>query len=116
MTADPQQRAKRYEAIHNGLFVVETVYTFLLLVVFLLTGASDFVADTARSVSPNPWLATSIYAGVVVIATKLLFLPLNYFGDYYLEHKFDLSNESFGRWALDELKSLGLNLALGVLV
>ena len=110
---DQQSRAKRYEAIHNTLFVVETVYTALLLVAFLLTGASQSLANTLHY---NPWLSTAIYAAVVIVATKLLFLPLNFYGDFHLEHKFGLSNESLGRWALDELKSLGLNLALGVLV
>ena len=42
-TSDQQQRAKRYEAIHNGLFVVETGYTVALLVAFLLTDAAAFV-------------------------------------------------------------------------
>jgi STE24 endopeptidase len=112
-TPDPQQKAKRYEAIHNGLFVVETAYTFVLLVCLLLTGASRWLADY---LSYNPWISTAIYAGILVVATKLLFLPLNFFGDFYLEHRFGLSNQSFGRWAYDELKSLGLNLVLGIIV
>ena len=113
---EKQQRAKRYEAIHNVLFVVETVYTVVLLLAFLFSEASDMLADAARSISPNPWIHVAIYASVVVIATKVLFLPLNYFGGYHLEHKFGLSNERFGGWAFDELKSLGLNLLLSVLV
>src|SRR5438270_10167505 len=113
---DQQQRAKRYEAIHNVLFVVETIYTIVLLVTFLYGGGSHALANLARSISLNPWINVATYAGVVTVATKLLFLPLNYFGGYHLEHKFELSNESFGAWALDELKSLGLNLLLGVLV
>src|SRR5580704_1874627 len=107
-----QQRAKRYEAIHNALFVVETVYTILLLLAFLGWKGSDILANTVQNISPNPWIYVAIYCAVVVIATKLLFLPLNYFGDYHLEHKFGLSNESLGAWAFDELKSLGLNLLL----
>ncbi len=111
-----QQRAKRYEAIHNFLFVVETVYTILLLIAFLCWGYSDRLAYTVRFISPNPWIHVAIYGAVVVIATKLLFLPLNYYGDYHLEHKFGLSNESLGAWVLDELKSLGLNLLLSVAI
>src|SRR5437867_8033005 len=106
-------RAKRYEAIHNTLFVAETIYTAALLVAFLLTGLSRSLAS---SLPANPWLATTIYTGVVVVATKLLFLPLNFYGDFHLEHRYGLSNESFGRWALDELKSLGLNLVIGVIM
>ncbi len=108
--SDQQQRAKRYEAIHNWLFVVETGYTAALLAVFLLTGASRALANALPA---NPWVATAIYAAVIIVAAKLLFLPLNFFGGFYLEHRFGLSNESLGRWALDELKSLALGLALG---
>jgi STE24 endopeptidase len=111
-----QQRAKRYEAIHNLLFVVETVYTVLLLTAFLYWEGSDMLASVVQSISANPWIHVAIYGAVVIVATKLLFLPLNYFGDYYLEHKFELSNEGLGAWVLDELKSLGLNLLLSVAV
>ena len=113
---DRQHRAKRYEAIHNGIFVVETVYTILLLLAFLFSGGSDSLAHFARTKSANPWIYVAIYGAVVVVATKLLFLPLNFFGDFYLEHRFGLSNESFGAWALDELKTLGINLVLSVVI
>jgi len=113
---DQQQRAKRYEAIHNVLFVVETVYTLALLVAFLYSDGSDMLADWARFVSRNPWIYVAVYGAVVIVGIKLLFLPLNFFGGYYLEQKFGLSNEGFGAWMLDELKSLALNLLLGVAV
>lgn len=115
-TTTEQQRAKRYEAIHNVLFLVETLYTLGLLVYVLNSEASEGLAEFSRSLSANPWVATAIYGAVVVAATKILFLPLNWFGDYFLEHHFALSNESFGAWLLDEVKSLGLNMLLGVLV
>ncbi|MEI6084504.1 MAG: M48 family metallopeptidase [Verrucomicrobiota bacterium] len=109
-------RAKRYEAIHNVLFLVETALTLALLLAFLFTNASNYLAATCQSLAGNPWLNVALYGAAVVIATKLVFLPLNWFGDYYLEHRYELSNETFGGWALDELKSLGLNLLMSVLV
>ena len=51
-----------------------------------------------------------------MVGTKLIFLPLNWLGDYYLEHRYQLSNETLAGWGVDELKSLGLNLVLGVAV
>lgn len=112
--SEANPRAKRYEAIHNWLFVVETVYTLVLLLVFLFSSASNALADWSRSVAANPWWHVAVYGAVVVIGTKLVFLPLNWFGDFFLEHRYGLSNETFGGWAFDELKSLGLSLALGV--
>ncbi|MGA2220430.1 MAG: M48 family metallopeptidase [Verrucomicrobiia bacterium] len=117
MTNDSQQqRAKRYEAIHNVLFLVETAYAFALLVAFLYTGASDFLADASRALASNPWISTAIYGAVVVYGAKLLFLPLNWFSGYFLEHRFGLSNQRFGGWLFDQAKSFALNLLLGVVI
>jgi len=116
LQSDQQQRAKRYEAIHNVLFLVETGYTIVLLAVFLFSGTSNSLADKIQAVSPNPWISTALYGVVVVCATKIFFLPLNWFGGYFLEHRFGLSNQKFGAWLYDEVKSLALNLVLGVLV
>lgn len=113
---DPQQRAKQYEAQHDVLFLVETGYTLALLVLFLFGGASQTLADWLRHRLVNPWLHVAAYSGVVVVATKLLFLPLNFFSDYRLEHRFGLSNQTFTGWLWDETKSLGLNLVFGVAV
>ena len=114
-TPDKQQRAKRYEAIRTILFVVEAIYTLSLLLAFLLTGASDFLADSVSKISANPWIAAALFGGVVVVATKLLFLPFNFYSGFVLEHRFGLSNESLAGWLKDEVKSLGLNLLLGII-
>ena len=98
------------------LFVVETVFTFVLLISFLLTGGSVWLAGLVRAVAGNPWLHVALFAGLLVVGTKLVFLPVSWFGDFYLEHRYQLSNETLTGWAYDELKSLGLNLVLGVAV
>ena len=110
-----QEQAKRYEAIHNILFLIEICLTVALLLAFLLSGASRWLADWGRGMVANPWLHVAIYAVAVVVAAKLLFLPLDFYGGFHLEHRFGLSNESFGGWLLDETKSLGLSLFLGIL-
>ena len=116
-TSDDQQaRAKRYEAIHNWLYLLDLVLSAGVLLVFLFAGGSAALATWARDIFPNPWLHVPLYAAVALIATKLLFLPLNYFGDFYLEHRYGLSNETFAGWVRDELKSLALNLVLGIVV
>ena len=114
--ADQQARAKRYEAIHNVLFLVEICLMVALLLAFLLSGVSRWLADWTRGVAANPWLHVALYSAGVVVAAKLLFLPLGFYGGFHLEHRFGLSNESFGGWLLDETKSLGLSLFFGILV
>ena len=114
--SDQAQYAKRYEAIHNILFVVETALTLFLLIGFLRTGASAWLAQAVQAQVANPWLHVALFAGILVVGMKVVFLPLNWLGDYYLEHRYHLSNETPAGWVGDELKSLGLSLGLGVAV
>lgn len=115
-SADQQARAKRYEAIHNWVYLVDLLLTVAVLVLFLLSGASTRLADWARSLVANPWLSVPVYAAVALTASKLVFLPLNFFSDYWLEQHYELSNESLARWLWDECKSLLLTLLLGTVV
>jgi len=112
MSDRPPQPAKQYETFQHLLFLAETLYTVILLVVFLVSGAS---ARLATFVS-HPWLATTIYAAAGIIGMKLAFLPLNWLGGFFLEHRYKLSNQTVGAWLWDEVKSLGLSLVLGVTV
>jgi len=115
-STDRQTQAKRYERIHNWLFVVDLLVTLILLLVFLFSGLSGWLAGVCKNVSANPWIYISLYLGAILLGQTLLLLPLNYYSGYHLEHKFQLSNETLRGWIKDQLKSLGLNLLLGLLV
>jgi STE24 endopeptidase len=117
MDADAQQqRAKRYEAIHNWIFLGETLLSAGLLLWFLLSGGSRFLGYGAGAWTPHPWLQVVIYAVVVIVAGKIIFLPLSFLTDFVLEHRYGLSNQTFFGWMWDETKSFFLSLVLGVLV
>lgn len=116
VTSDRQEQAKRYERIHNWLFVVDLVITLVLLLAFLLTGLTTWLADECMAISSNPWIYISLYLGACILAQTLLLLPLGYYSGFHLEHRFGLSNETLGGWIKDQLKSLGLNLLLWLVV
>jgi STE24 endopeptidase len=39
---------------------------------------------------------------------------LNYYKDFYLEHKYKLSNQTFGRWIFENFKGLVVSLVIGI--
>ena len=114
--ADRQAQARQYERVHNWLFVVDLILTLVLLLVFLGSGLSRWLAYRCEVISPNPWIIVTLYVVAVVVAQTALLLPLSYYSGFYLEHRFGLSNETLWGWIKDKLKSLGLNLILGVFV
>src|SRR5262245_33919386 len=113
---DRQRQAKEYERIHNWLFVVDLILTLVLLLVFLFSGLSEWLADQCRAVSLNPWIYITLYLAVAIVAQTILLLPLSYYSGFHLEHKFSLSNETRWGWMKDKLKSLGLSLVLGAVL
>ena len=40
-------------------------------------------------------------------------LPLSFYSGFFLERRYDLSNETFGGWLRDQAKSFGIGLVLG---
>jgi STE24 endopeptidase len=115
-TTESQARAKQYERIHNWLFLVDLGVTLVLICAFLFTGLTSWLAAVCRSISANPWIYISFYFSAVLFAQTLLLFPLNYYSSFHLEHRYQLSNETLAAWLRDKLKSLGLNLALGLIV
>ncbi|MCX7886024.1 MAG: M48 family metallopeptidase [Verrucomicrobiae bacterium] len=105
-----QRRARRYENNHHAIFVAELVYMVVLLLWLWRSGTSHQLAR----LSSNPWLATTVYATAIVIGMKLAVLPLAWFADYFLEHRYQLSTQTMRGWLLDEAKSLALSVLLGV--
>lgn len=116
LLSDRQEQAKRYERIHNWLFVVDLAITLALLLAFLLTGLTTWLADECMSISSNPWGSVSLYLTACILAQTLLTLPLSYYSGFHLEHRFGLSNQTLGGWARDQVRSLGLSLVLLLLV
>lgn len=84
--------------------------------VVLLTGLSAGIRDVILGdVSANPVLGASVYAFGAVLFMAVLTLPLSWWSGFRLEHRFELSRETFGGWLLDWFKGLGLRMLFTVL-
>jgi STE24 endopeptidase len=106
----------RHSRIQDTLYFVGTAWSFLGLGILLVTGLSRRMRDAAARVTKRPWLMAVLYLALFTIAAALIDLPLTYYSGYVVPHQFDLSDQSFGSWAGDELKSLGVGLVLGSLI
>jgi len=69
----------------------------------------------AEDVSSHPAVALLIYLLMLGGLLKVADLPFDYLGGFWLEHRYHLSNLTFGAWAKDEVKELLVGGALGLL-
>jgi STE24 endopeptidase len=108
--------ARRYNRIRRRLGIADTVIGLVLLVVLLATGWTALLRDIAYDATRQHYsLAVFLYLVMVLLAGKLLTLPLDLYS-FRLEHRFQLSNQKFGAWAWDEVKGWLVGLVLAGIV
>lgn len=106
------KRAIRYSRTREWLVLVGGVWSALLNVVALTTGLSAWMRDRATGVAPRRLGPAIPYAVGSTILSFVVSLPLSYFRGYVVEQRYGLSNQTRRAWMVDELKELGIGLAL----
>lgn len=114
----PEQTRKSDAYFEGGYWIQlwNFLYGLAIAAVFMLTGLSRRMRETAQRVSPRPWLFTAIYAVQWAIVLFVLSLPLAIYTNFIREHEYGLTEQSFGGWFGDQLKGLLVGLVLGTLV
>ena len=106
--------AKEYDALHNRLFLIQILVLGTLLAAYQFSGASAALAHgLSGRFGDGIWYVTNaIYTAVSVFGFAAFMMPFSYYSGYVLEHHYELSNETFGDWLADFLKSLAIDLLL----
>src|SRR3979411_1178025 len=108
--------SRRYNRIKRWLGIGDFVIGLGLLVVLLATGLSGTLHDLAeRGALQNYSLAVFLYVLMLMLISKVLGLPLEYYG-FRLEHRYHLSNQRLRSWLWDECKSLLISLVMATIV
>jgi len=117
-TPTREDLAREYDAVHNRLFLLQILMVAALLAVYQLSGASAALADgLTKRFGANLWyVVNGVYTLVTVFGFAAFMFPVSYYSDYVLEHHYELSNESFGDWLLDFIKSLAIDLVMAVIL
>jgi STE24 endopeptidase len=108
--------SRRYNRIKRWLGISDFAIGIGLLVVLLATGWTGSLRDLAyRGAMQNYTLAVFLYVTMLMVISKLIGLPLDYYG-FRLEHRFHLSNQRTRSWLWDEIKGWLIGLLLATIV
>jgi STE24 endopeptidase len=102
----------RHSRILDALYFGGFVYGVAVLLILLRSGMSSRLRDAALRVTRQPFLMSILYVALFVIVTAIMQFPLSLYAGFIRPHQFNLSNESFSAWLLDELKALGVGVVL----
>lgn len=110
----PGQRA-RSDAYFEGGYWLQLwgfLYGLGVAALFLLSGLSRGLRDFAERSSGRAWLQTAIYVALWLLVGFVLSLPLAIYQDFFREHQYGLSTQTFGAWFGDDLKGLAISLVV----
>ena len=111
----PEQREKSDAYFEGGYWLIlwDFLYGLALAALLLGTGLSARMRSFAeRAVRFRP-LQVFLYWLQYLVVTTLLTFPLVLFAGFFREHKYGLSNQSFGEWMVDLLKGMAVGALLG---
>ena len=105
------EKAIKYQKAKNVHYFVDQGYTILLLVLFLFLGISAFLRRQIEKLTRKRFWMVALYTLLFLILSFIVGFPSSYYG-FSLEHKYELSNQTFPQWLGEELKGL---LVIGII-
>src|SRR5260370_10321252 len=114
----PEARARSDAYFEGGYWLQlwDFLYGAVIALLFLTLGWSAAMRDFAERVTKFGPLRTAIYWIEYIILVFILGAPLAVYEGYFREHKYGLATQTFGPWAVDRMKELGLNIVFGALI
>jgi STE24 endopeptidase len=106
--------SKRYQYQKLGFSLAKTAVTLVYLFLVVSLGLSSFLAHWLGDQFPRWPLQLLCFILILGAGDFLLTAPLNLLSGYFLEHRYQLSHQSFGRFLWEGSKSLLLSLGLGI--
>jgi Zn-dependent protease with chaperone function len=80
---------------------------------FLRTRLSAKLRDLAEALTRSRFLQTLLYSSAYIVLSVVLSFPLSLYADFFREHRYGLSNQTFAAWMKDQVTALGVGLILG---
>ena len=113
-----EDKSTRYQRLKRQASVVSLAAGIIVLAGLVWTGGHVALRDAAEALAPAtmPWRVGAIvflYVVFLSLVNEIVTLPIAFYSGFLLERRYNLSTESFGGWARDQLKSLVLGVALG---
>jgi STE24 endopeptidase len=77
---------------------------------------SAWMRDVAERVTSLKPLQTALYWTEFIVLVSVVLFPLTVYEGFFREHKYGLSNQSFGQWMRDQVVDLGVTAVLGAIL
>ena len=106
--------SKKYNNTKLAIGIGKSIVSFIFLYLFISLGYSLKLQNYIQAYTGNHYLVFILFVFAIGIFGSVLFMPINIYTGYYLEHKYNLSNQTFFKYFLENLKSMLVGLVIGI--
>lgn len=107
--------AINYRKINLNIWEVNLTLSFLIPILFLITGCSAKLRNFAKRKGKNTFCTIAIYFFFYSLLNLILTFPINLYSSFFVKHSFKLSNVTFLRWITETIKSFSISTATGII-
>ena len=117
-TLDPerQKQAREYARLRRRLWLVDTAISAVYALAWLFLGWSVALTGRLSAYTVNPWVLVPAFAAIYFGIAFLIDLPLSYYSEFVLPHRYDQSTQTLKDWGVDQLKGLGIAIPIGLIL
>ncbi|MDP4191422.1 MAG: M48 family peptidase, partial [Bacteroidota bacterium] len=105
---------KKYNNIKLTITITKAIISFFLIFLFVSLGYSQMLEQYLSRFTSNSYFVFILFVIFSGLISGILFLPVNYYSEFYLEHKYKLSNQTLGAWIWEGLKELLVSAIVGI--
>ena len=106
--------SKKYNNIKLGVSIAKGIAGFILLFLFIYLGYSRDLFNYLSLYNSSPYLLLLLFTVCIGAASSVIFAPVNFYTDFYLEHKYKLSNQSFLKYLWENIKGMMVGSVIGI--
>jgi STE24 endopeptidase len=107
-------QAKKYSNTKLFFGMAEAVVSFGLLFLFVVLGISAHLENYLNAFISNSYILLLLFVLVIGIISSVLFAPVNFYTGFFLEHKYNLSNQTFWKWIWEGTKETLVGSVIGI--
>ncbi len=109
-----QKKAREYARIRRRLSLAGMGLSAVYALAWLIFGWEKSLSAVLQQVTSNPALAVALFAAVFGVIYSLVTMPMDFYSEFTLPHRYGQSTETLKDWLLDQLKGLAIAAPLGL--
>ncbi|HEM49196.1 MAG TPA: hypothetical protein ENO27_03195, partial [Caldithrix sp.] len=107
-----KNQAKTYERIKLILNISETIIYIGIILILIFGGWSAYLRDLAASCVENVYFQLLIFIGILGFVLSVFSVPLSFISGFWMEHYYNLSNQTFWAWLWEKIKAFLVGIIL----